>query len=137
MKMGTRNIQVATSKDLLKWDEFQSIEIDFNPETDNYYYPSFFMARGKFYGFLPFYQPGKATIRICQSSDGITWQVLEEWLTGHPVYHGDNLKNFYHSVNGIINGKEFIYIYVQHNYMGINPDVPVYLKRYGIKKNEF
>lgn len=138
VKMGTRFIQVAKSENLLSWDEFKPITIDpeFNPDTDNYYFPSFFRTKNKWFGLLPYYSSQEAHIAICESSNGIDWKVQKKWLSGMPMKHDDNFKNYHHPVNGIIESKGLIYFYVHHNYMGINEKSKVYIKRYSIDKNE-
>jgi len=133
VKEGMRNIQYATSTDLLNWSEFKPIKIKYN-EGDNYYFPSFFKYQDKLYGLLPFYTYSSACIRFCQSSDGITWKIKRELLTGKPEIHSGKRKNYYHPATGYVEDVDKIYVYIQHNYMGSNKKMDVYLKRYSIDK---
>jgi hypothetical protein len=142
IRWGIRFVQYATSKDLINWSEFKSINVDgHDPESDNYYSPVFMKHPDNdklFIGMVPFFpeKGGNGCIKIMKSYDGINWEVTDEIFKKKVSLLNKKPKNQEQAINGIVREGKSIYFYIHHNYLGVNELTPVKICRYELRIKE-
>lgn len=140
IKCGTRYIQYAESKDLINWSKFKSINIDgFDVDKDNYYYANIIKHpdRDLFIGFLPYFDNLNCCVRLVASEDGINFKITGELFNDKIALLKDKPKNTIMAVNGILHDNDNYYIYFHFNYLGLDQNKDVVIKRFEVDKNSF
>jgi hypothetical protein len=129
VKKGTRFIQYSTSKDLRCWSPIKNIIVNpkFDPDYENYYFPCFMRIGDRFIGILPFFTDTKSCLKVFESFNGYSWTAKHEFFIDKPILIEGKPKNPIHPIQGFINRKGNIYVYIHKNYKGhdVNQDVVI------------
>ena len=126
-----RQIQFATSKNLIDWSEFKLIEIDFKP-GENYYHPVIIEHKKQLIGFFNYYDNDTSCIRIMKSTNGLRWKKLTNIFIEKPVEIEGGKKKIRSVACSIKNNKSYINLYMNHNYNQNDPNFKSYIIDYKI-----
>ena len=129
-----RFIQYTKTKDFKHFEPFKNIDIEYNIESDNYYFCEVFYYNNMFFGFFPFYNNDKCCIKFAKSIDGHSWEIIKNLFTGRPaIIEGEKRKCTDHICSGVKEYNDHFSIFIHHNVLGYL-DSDVRIIKYDINK---
>ena len=139
VKFKTRFIQYATSKNLIDWSSFKSIEISgYDFDEENYYMPNFFEYKNYILGLVPYFRGDVACLRLLKSTDGRKFSIENDILPSQVAMLSKNApKNPIVPVHGMAYKKGFAFLFLHENYLGIHKKEPVEIVQYKIHTKDF
>jgi hypothetical protein len=132
-----RFIQYTKSIDLINWDDFKLIDMKYNINTENFYYPGVFKYpdTNLLFCISPYTNINNTygSLQLMISNNGSKWENIGSILNTLNI----KLRNDKHIVTGIYTDISEYYLYIQNNYGGLNINESITnIQRYSFKKDK-
>jgi len=144
-----RDVQYATSDNLINWSTVKPIQHDYNIDNDNYYCPVMFEHKKKMYGFFNFYDFDRSSIKLKVSEDGEHFKEIGEFFIEkpHEIYQSTQFKHesrmtvkktkLTSMVCSVEKTDNNLFFWVNHFYANNNKNHNSYLAKYKIPMGDF